>query len=68
MGVMPTAAATGALALGGEEGRRRLAAFVAAAARASRVEVLDARPLSGGAIQENWSVDLDIIGGASAVQ
>ncbi|MFO1059336.1 MAG: phosphotransferase family protein [Dongiaceae bacterium] len=44
--------------------RARLAAFVRAALGASTVEVALARPLSGGAIQENWAVDLVVEGGS----
>ena len=47
-------------------GRDRLAGFIADAAGADRVEVTGARPLSGGAIQENWAVDVELQGGASA--
>src|SRR5690606_33935728 len=43
-----------------------LEAFLAGAASAERVEVTDARPLSGGAIQENWLLDLQIRGGPHA--
>lgn len=64
MGV--TLGATPGLSPDNEEGRRRLAVFAAAAARAERVDVLDVRPLSGGAIQENWALDLEIVGGAMA--
>jgi aminoglycoside phosphotransferase (APT) family kinase protein len=41
----------------------RLAAFVRAALGADAVEVTAARPLSGGAVQENWAVDLVVAGG-----
>jgi aminoglycoside phosphotransferase (APT) family kinase protein len=40
--------------------------FLAAAAGAEAVDVADARPLSGGAIQENWLLDLVIHGGPFA--
>jgi aminoglycoside phosphotransferase (APT) family kinase protein len=43
--------------------RRRLAAFVRDALAAASVEVTAAAPLRGGAIQENWAVDLAIEGG-----
>ncbi len=43
-----------------------LEAFLVAAAGAEAVEVTDARPLSGGAIQENWLLDLLIHGGPLA--
>lgn len=45
--------------------RERLAGFIAGAAAADRVDILDARPLTGGAIQENWALDIAIDGGAS---
>ncbi|MGF1594882.1 MAG: phosphotransferase family protein [Kiloniellaceae bacterium] len=37
--------------------------YLAAAAGARAVEVVDARPLTGGAIQENWLLDLEVHGG-----
>jgi aminoglycoside phosphotransferase (APT) family kinase protein len=40
--------------------------FLAAAAGADGVEIVDARPLSGGAIQENWLLDLQVCGGPQA--
>jgi aminoglycoside phosphotransferase (APT) family kinase protein len=40
--------------------------FLAAQAWADAVEVADARPLAGGAIQENWLLDLVIHGGPFA--
>lgn len=43
-----------------------LETFLAAAAGAEAVDVVDARPLAGGAIQENWLLDLRIHGGAFA--
>ena len=43
-----------------------LEAFLAGAAGAEATEIVDARPLSGGAIQENWLLDLEIHGGAFA--
>src|SRR3546814_14566439 len=43
-----------------------LEGFLAAAAAAEAVEVLAARPLTDGAIQENWLLDLEIRGGAFA--
>jgi aminoglycoside phosphotransferase (APT) family kinase protein len=46
--------------------RARLAAFVRAALGAQAVEVVLARPLAGGAIQENWAVDLVVEGGERA--
>ncbi len=46
-------------------GRRRLADFITAAAGANHAEVTGARPLSGGAIQENWAVDVALQGGTA---
>ena len=43
--------------------REPLEAFLSAAAGAEAVDIVDARPLSGGAIQENWLLDLVIHGG-----
>ncbi|WP_340118924.1 phosphotransferase family protein [Pelagibius sp. 7325] len=43
-----------------------LETFLAKATGAKAVEILDASPLSGGAIQENWLLDLAIHGGAFA--
>lgn len=43
-----------------------LEAFLTGAAGAEAVEVADARPLSGGAIQENWLLDLQVRGGPHA--
>jgi aminoglycoside phosphotransferase (APT) family kinase protein len=40
--------------------------FLAAAAGAKAVEVVDAAPLRGGAIQENWLLDLRLHGGPLA--
>ena len=39
---------------------------MAAAAGARRATIASLAPLRGGAIQENWSVDIDLEGGASA--
>ena len=47
-------------------GKPALETFLAKAAGAAAVEIVDARPLSGGAIQENWLLDLEIHGGAFA--
>ena len=52
--------------LGSSEGRDRLAAFIARAAGSTGAEIVEAKPLSGGAIQENWAVDVEIGGGAHA--
>lgn len=46
--------------------KEALQAFLATAAQAEAVEVVDARPLSGGAIQENWLLDLMLHGGPLA--
>lgn len=48
------------------ENKAALAAFLSAAAGAEAVEIVDARPLSGGAIQENWLLDLTLRGGRFA--
>src|SRR3546814_262176 len=46
------------------DGRRReLEAWLAARAGADRVTIVGARKLSGGAIQENWAVDVEAEGG-----
>ncbi len=45
------------------ESRDRLCAFIAAATRANAVEVRALRKLSGGAIQENWAIDVMIADG-----
>jgi len=46
--------------------RERLCAFLASAAGAARATILAIAPLRGGAIQENWSLDLALEGGAHA--
>jgi len=46
--------------------KAQLETFLATQAGAEAVDVVDARPLSGGAIQENWLLDLEIHGGAFA--
>jgi len=43
-----------------------LAAFLAGAAEAESASILDAEPLSGGAIQENWLIDAELVGGPQA--
>lgn len=63
---MSADAAVGALPIGEATARRRLADFVAGASGVDRVEVVEARPLAGGAIQENWAIDLEISGGKLA--
>lgn len=40
--------------------------FIAGAAGAEAAEILQARPLAGGAIQENWLLDLRLDGGPQA--
>lgn len=45
--------------------RERLCRFVAAAAGAGRATIASIAPLRGGAIQENWSVDIELEGGPS---
>ena len=47
-----------------EAAQERLCRFVAAAAGARRATIGSFAPLRGGAIQENWSVDIDLEGGA----
>ncbi len=49
--------------LTGEQGRTALADYVRSAFGAESVTVGACRKLSGGAIQENWLVDLDVAGG-----
>lgn len=44
----------------------RLCRFLEAAAGASRATIASLAPLRGGAIQENWSVDIDLDGGGTA--
>jgi len=48
------------------ERKAPLEAFLAAAAGAEAVDIVDARPLSGGDIQENWLLDGLVHGGALA--
>jgi len=48
------------------QARERLSRFIAAAADAKGVTIATLEPLRGGAIQENWAVDIDIDGGARA--
>jgi aminoglycoside phosphotransferase (APT) family kinase protein len=43
-----------------------LARWLAHAASAASAQVVAARPLSGGAIQENWSIDVSVTGGPLA--
>jgi aminoglycoside phosphotransferase (APT) family kinase protein len=46
--------------------QERLCRFVATAAGARHATISSIAPLRGGAIQENWSVDIDLEGGAGA--
>ncbi|HUL06684.1 MAG TPA: phosphotransferase family protein [Candidatus Acidoferrum sp.] len=46
--------------------RERLSRFIARAAGARRAALSNIAPLRGGAIQENWSLDIDLEGGALA--
>ena len=48
------------------ERKAPLEAFLAEAAGAKAVEIVDASPMSGGAIQENWLLDLMVHGGSAA--
>lgn len=43
-----------------------LARFLAEAAEAKSAQLLAAKPLSGGAVQENWSLDVSFVGGSLA--
>ena len=43
--------------------RRPLEAFLAGAAEAAGARIASARPLAGGAIQENWRLEVDFNGG-----
>lgn len=46
--------------------RERLEAYLARAASAERAIVVEMQPLAGGAIQENWRMDVEIEGGPHA--
>jgi aminoglycoside phosphotransferase (APT) family kinase protein len=48
------------------ERRATLARFLAAASRASAVEITELAPLRGGAVQENWAIDAHFTGGVLA--
>jgi aminoglycoside phosphotransferase (APT) family kinase protein len=48
------------------ERRATLARFLAAASRASAVEITGLAPLRGGAVQENWAIDAHFTGGVLA--
>jgi len=54
------------MSLTGAEHRDALAAFLMAAWGAEAVELNDYRKLSGGAIQENWLADFQVVGGPHA--
>lgn len=45
---------------------QRIAAFIAAASGATRVDILRSQPLTGGAIQENWGLDVAVADGPFA--
>ncbi len=49
--------------LADEAARERLARFIAEASGARSARILRAEPLRGGAIQENWRIDIDCEGG-----
>jgi aminoglycoside phosphotransferase (APT) family kinase protein len=46
--------------------RQALERFIASVANAESATIRDASLLAGGAVQENWLVDIDIVGGARA--
>lgn len=46
--------------------QERLCAFLASAAGANRAAIAALAPLRGGAIQENWSIDIELDGGGLA--
>ncbi|MFQ5773624.1 MAG: phosphotransferase family protein [Kiloniellaceae bacterium] len=48
------------------ESRRALEGFLAASADARTARLAEVRPLGGGAIQENWLLDVDFAGGPFA--
>jgi aminoglycoside phosphotransferase (APT) family kinase protein len=54
------------MALGEAARRERLARFLCEAAGARAVDIVELRPLAGGAVQENWLVIATIEGGAFA--
>jgi aminoglycoside phosphotransferase (APT) family kinase protein len=49
-----------------EATRQRLASFVREAARADHVRIQSLERMSGGAIQQNWAVDAELVGGPFA--
>jgi len=53
-------------ALGDAAAQERLCRFIAAAAGAQAARLVKVTPLRGGAIQENWAVDIDVDGGPQA--
>ena len=46
--------------------QQALRRFLAQAAHAEQVSIARLQPLSGGAVQENWLLDLELVGGAHA--
>lgn len=54
------------MSLTNSETQDRLAGYLAGAFGAAVVRLSNLKPLSGGAIQENWAIDLEIDGGARA--
>ena len=51
-----------------EAARQRLIAFIGQATGAEAVEILELSSLSGGAIQENWGLTVELTGGLQAGQ
>jgi aminoglycoside phosphotransferase (APT) family kinase protein len=49
--------------LAGAAEQANLARFLADAAGAKSAQIVSAKPLSGGAVQENWSLDVSFFGG-----
>jgi len=49
-----------------DDNRFSLQNWLAVATGADRVEIINAKPLTGGAIQENWRLECDITGGPNA--
>jgi aminoglycoside phosphotransferase (APT) family kinase protein len=52
--------------LGSSAAQANLARWLAEAASAASAQIVAARPLAGGAIQENWSLDVSVTGGPLA--
>ena len=61
-----SSAAAAPLDLADEDGRSALAGWLTKAAGATNASVVDAERLGGGAIHENWRVDVDFEGGPHA--